>query len=77
MKHVKIVSYDWLEDSLMSKTRRPKRETQYLWEKLLKKKTQKKAAKAGKIGKSTKGRNGGAGIYPSTSRIKIDILTVI
>ncbi|KAJ9266924.1 hypothetical protein DTO195F2_859 [Paecilomyces variotii] len=60
MKHVKIVSYDWLEDSLMSKTRRPKREGPYLWEKLLGRKTKKKATKADKKGKSTKRRNGSA-----------------
>ncbi|KAL1862232.1 hypothetical protein Plec18170_001057 [Paecilomyces lecythidis] len=59
MKHVKIVSYDWLEDSLMSKTRRPKREGPYLWEKLLKRKTKKKTTKAGKKGKSTKSRKSG------------------
>lgn len=43
----------------MSKTRRPKREGPYLWEKLLKRKTKKKTTKAGKKGKSTKSRKGG------------------
>ncbi|KAL5364048.1 hypothetical protein BJX96DRAFT_167978 [Aspergillus floccosus] len=32
---IKIVSYDWLEDSLMSKWRKPKRETPYLLENIL------------------------------------------
>ncbi|GES59220.1 brct domain protein [Aspergillus terreus] len=32
---IKIVSFDWLEDSLMSKTRKPKRETPYLLETIL------------------------------------------
>lgn len=33
---VKIVSYDWLEESLLSKTRRPKAEGPYLLKNLLK-----------------------------------------
>ena len=37
---IKIVSYDWLEDSLLSKTRRPKGEGPYLLENLLKAETQ-------------------------------------
>lgn len=32
---VKIVSYDWLEDSLLSRSKRPKPEEPYLWKKLL------------------------------------------
>lgn len=39
MKNVKIVSYDWLEDSLQSKSRLPKVEKNYLWESILKNKT--------------------------------------
>ncbi|KAJ5975730.1 hypothetical protein N7481_009437 [Penicillium waksmanii] len=35
LKNVKIVSFDWLEDSLLSKTRRPLKETPYLWTNLL------------------------------------------
>lgn len=31
IKKIKIVSIDWLEDSLLSKDRRPKREGPYLW----------------------------------------------
>ncbi|EEP78804.1 anthranilate synthase component II [Uncinocarpus reesii 1704] len=31
IKGIKIVSVDWLEESLLSKTRRPKREKPYLW----------------------------------------------
>ncbi|PYI06891.1 hypothetical protein BO78DRAFT_444784 [Aspergillus sclerotiicarbonarius CBS 121057] len=34
-KNIKIVSFDWLEDSLLSKNRRPKREKEYLWENIL------------------------------------------
>ncbi|GKZ26182.1 hypothetical protein AbraIFM66951_010054 [Aspergillus brasiliensis] len=36
LRTIKIVSYDWLEDSLLSKNRRPKRETEYLLANLLK-----------------------------------------
>ncbi|KAF3391907.1 hypothetical protein DPV78_010449 [Talaromyces pinophilus] len=32
---IKIVTYDWLEDSLMSKGSRPKREGPYLWDHIL------------------------------------------
>ncbi|RAK98625.1 BRCT domain protein [Aspergillus ibericus CBS 121593] len=35
-KNIKIVSFDWLEDSLLSKNRRPKREKKYLWHNILK-----------------------------------------
>ncbi|EQL29968.1 hypothetical protein BDFG_07456 [Blastomyces dermatitidis ATCC 26199] len=31
IKGLKIVKLEWLEDSLLSKTRRPKRENEYLW----------------------------------------------
>ncbi|RAK83022.1 BRCT domain protein [Aspergillus costaricaensis CBS 115574] len=34
--NVEVVSYDWLEDSLLSKNRRPKRETEYLLANILK-----------------------------------------
>lgn len=37
LKNIKIVSYDWLEDSLLSKSRRPKKEGPYLRDKILKK----------------------------------------
>lgn len=37
IKGLKIVSSDWLEDSLLSKSRRPKREGPYLWSQLTKK----------------------------------------
>ncbi|PTU23149.1 hypothetical protein P175DRAFT_0475098, partial [Aspergillus ochraceoroseus IBT 24754] len=33
---IHIVSYDWLEDSLLSKTRKPLPEAPYLWENILK-----------------------------------------
>ncbi|OJJ73608.1 hypothetical protein ASPBRDRAFT_205828 [Aspergillus brasiliensis CBS 101740] len=36
LRTIKIVSYDWLEDSLLSKNRRPKRETEYLLANILK-----------------------------------------
>jgi anthranilate synthase/indole-3-glycerol phosphate synthase/phosphoribosylanthranilate isomerase len=35
IKGIKIVSIDWLEDSLLSKHRRPKREGPYLWSKII------------------------------------------
>lgn len=50
--HVKIVTYDWLEDSLLSKNRRPKREKPYLLETILEDELKKE--KAGK--KGTKGK---------------------
>ncbi|WEW55907.1 anthranilate synthase / indole-3-glycerol phosphate synthase [Emydomyces testavorans] len=34
--NLKIVSIDWLEDSLLSKTKRPKREGPYLWSRKIK-----------------------------------------
>lgn len=52
-KHIKIVTYDWLEDSLLSKTSRPKREGPYLWERILKEQ-KKKAVKNSKVQKSSK-----------------------
>ncbi|PLB43548.1 hypothetical protein P170DRAFT_513900 [Aspergillus steynii IBT 23096] len=42
----KIVSYDWLEDSLMSKSRAPKREGPYLLETILKNEQKRADAKA-------------------------------
>ncbi|RMJ26379.1 brct domain protein [Aspergillus sp. HF37] len=36
LRTVKIVTYDWLEDSLLSKSRRPKREKPYLLDTVLK-----------------------------------------
>lgn len=59
LKTVKIVTYDWLEDSLLSKTRRPKREKPYLLETILKGEQRKaKNAKRGKQGKSQTQRSG-------------------
>lgn len=46
MENVKIVSYDWLEDSLQSKSRRPKGEKDYLWTNILKNEAKKKQTKA-------------------------------
>lgn len=37
---VRIVSFDWLEDSLVSRSRRPKPEGPYLWKNLLREKAQ-------------------------------------
>lgn len=42
IKGVKIVPIEWLEDSLLSKSMRPKREGPYLWARKLK--TEKKQA---------------------------------
>ncbi|KAL1969433.1 hypothetical protein VTN77DRAFT_8871 [Rasamsonia byssochlamydoides] len=52
LKHIKIVTYDWLEDSLQSKTRRPKREGPYLWERILKEQ-KRKAARGSKVQKKS------------------------
>ncbi|KAE8410401.1 hypothetical protein BDV36DRAFT_123267 [Aspergillus pseudocaelatus] len=55
---VKIVSYEWLEDSLLSRTRTPKREKAYLIENILKEERRAAKEKARKTpkqqGKSTK-----------------------
>ncbi|KAM5437298.1 hypothetical protein McanMca71_001091 [Microsporum canis] len=45
IKGLKIVSSDWLEDSLLSKSRRPKREGPYLWSHLTKNVKKKCAAR--------------------------------
>ena len=45
IKGIKIVSIDWLEDSLLSKSRRPKREGPYLWSHVVKDGKRKKAEK--------------------------------
>ncbi|KAK1146474.1 hypothetical protein N8T08_002903 [Aspergillus melleus] len=49
---IKIVSYDWLEDSLLSKSRAPKREGPYLLETILK--NEKKASAEAKAKKAPK-----------------------
>lgn len=43
IKKLKIVSYDWLEDSLLAKS--PKREDDYLWKTVGKTRARKKTAK--------------------------------
>ncbi|KAJ5361431.1 hypothetical protein N7541_002275 [Penicillium brevicompactum] len=45
LKTVKIVSYDWLEDSLLSPTKRPKKEESYLVQTLVEADKPQKAAK--------------------------------
>ncbi|KAF9884138.1 hypothetical protein FE257_002259 [Aspergillus nanangensis] len=49
---IKIVSYEWLEDSLMSKSRAPKREGPYLWKNILK--VENKPGKADGVKKGAK-----------------------
>ncbi|PGH11131.1 hypothetical protein AJ79_05078 [Helicocarpus griseus UAMH5409] len=52
IRGLKIVKLEWLEDSLLSKSRRPKRETEYLWTK-----------KGSKVKKAITSKNkGGAGV---------------
>ncbi len=51
-KDVKIVSYDWLEDSLLAKYN--KRETPYLWTTLSKAEATKKAQKKAAVAKIVK-----------------------
>ncbi|KAJ5091539.1 hypothetical protein NUU61_006409 [Penicillium alfredii] len=46
LRTVKIVSYDWLEDSLQSKTRRPKSENPYLLVNILEAEKQKRKLKS-------------------------------
>lgn len=54
IKGIKIVSIDWLEESLLSKSHRPKREGPYLWSRIIKtakkKEITKKDAKKGSAG---------------------------
>ncbi|PWY94837.1 hypothetical protein BO94DRAFT_572371 [Aspergillus sclerotioniger CBS 115572] len=45
-RNIKIVSFDWLEDSLLSKNRRPKREKEYLLEIILRNEKKKNKRKA-------------------------------
>jgi hypothetical protein len=51
MKGLKIVSIDWLEDSLLSKSRRPAREGPYLF-----KRVKRKPPTAGKLQPEQKGK---------------------
>ncbi|KAI2953765.1 hypothetical protein CBS147323_10058 [Aspergillus niger] len=54
LRTIKIVSYDWLEDSLLSKNRRPKRETEYLLVNILKSENKKRGKERDKIRKKEK-----------------------
>ncbi|RAH61276.1 BRCT domain protein [Aspergillus piperis CBS 112811] len=47
--NVEAVSFDWLEDSLLSKNRRPKRETEYLLANILKREKKKRGNEKVKI----------------------------
>ncbi|OJZ88441.1 hypothetical protein ASPFODRAFT_205562 [Aspergillus luchuensis CBS 106.47] len=49
--NVEAVSFDWLEDSLLSKNRRPKRETEYLLANILKREKKKRGNEKVKIRK--------------------------
>ncbi|PWY81216.1 BRCT domain protein [Aspergillus eucalypticola CBS 122712] len=51
LRTIKIVSFDWLEDSLLSKNRRPKRETEYLLANILKSEKKKRGNEKVKIRK--------------------------
>ncbi|PYI32386.1 hypothetical protein BP00DRAFT_486098 [Aspergillus indologenus CBS 114.80] len=42
LKHIKIVTFDWLEDSLLAKDRKPKRVTEYLLETVVKEEEKRK-----------------------------------
>lgn len=54
LKTIKIVTYDWLEDSLLSKTRRPKNEKPYLLEALFQSEKKKKGRARAKDGPERK-----------------------
>lgn len=58
MKSVKIVTYDWLEDSLLSKSRRPKKEGRYLLNTVFKGEKEKKGRGKGKGKDAPKGKRG-------------------
>lgn len=49
LRTIKIVSFDWLEDSLLSKNRRPKRETEYLLANILEREKKKRGNEKVKI----------------------------
>ncbi|KAE8147848.1 hypothetical protein BDV25DRAFT_142366 [Aspergillus avenaceus] len=51
---VKIVTYDWLEDSLLSKSKMPKRENAYLLENIGKEERKKVKGRTGKVAKSVR-----------------------
>ncbi|CRG89638.1 anthranilate synthase / indole-3-glycerol phosphate synthase / phosphoribosylanthranilate isomerase [Talaromyces islandicus] len=54
---VRIVTYDWLEDSLMAKPCRPLRVGPYLWDRIGKEKTEKFDGKNGKRGRKPGQKN--------------------
>lgn len=54
LQTVKIVSYDWLSDSLLSKTRKPKAEKQYLLENVVKEEKKGKSQVKKSVAKKSK-----------------------
>lgn len=63
LQTVKIVTYDWLSDSLLSKSRKPRSEKQYLLENIVKKEKKGKLQfKKGLAKQSKKPKRNGAGI---------------
>ena len=65
LRTIKIVSYDWLEDSLLSKNRRPKRETEYLLVNILKSENKKRGKERDKIRKKEKEKPRRKGTFAS------------
>ncbi|EHA18165.1 hypothetical protein ASPNIDRAFT_125153 [Aspergillus niger ATCC 1015] len=65
LRTIKIVSYDWLEDSLLSKNRRPKRETEYLLVNILKSENKKRGKERDKIRKKEKEKSRKKGTFAS------------
>ncbi|PLN77541.1 hypothetical protein BDW42DRAFT_156988 [Aspergillus taichungensis] len=68
LRTLKIVSYDWLSDSLLSKTRKPRAEKQYLLENIVKKEKKGKSQITKALGKSKKPNGNGAGKAKSSAK---------
>ncbi|OKL64552.1 hypothetical protein UA08_00838 [Talaromyces atroroseus] len=66
---IKIVTYDWLEDSLLSKTCKPKREGPYLWDRILRESKPKGVKKPeNKEARQKKLKRLDSGNYPTRER---------
>lgn len=70
LKTVKIVTYDWLEDSLLSKTRRPLREAKYLLGTIVNGGKVKVKVKSSQKGQLKKRKSDQKSEQPQTSRSK-------
>ncbi|KAK2871794.1 hypothetical protein FQN49_002818 [Arthroderma sp. PD_2] len=70
IKGIKIVSSDWLEDSLLSKSRCPKREGPYLWARTAKNAKKKAAKERASKGSKSSGQKKGPEDKPKQKQKK-------